>query len=237
MDIENRKVCFDYIGRTDFSECFDLQTNIREAVLENRTPQTVILTEHNKVFTLGRREDGKNLLLSKDFLEKNGFSVVKTTRGGMITYHGPGQLVIYPILDLKRLHLKVKEYVKNLELTVIDTLSTLGIDAQRKEGYQGVWVGDKKIGSLGIHVKRSVTMHGFALNVSTDLKDFSYINPCGFQSLELTSIVKESKNDITLESLSLMIMKSFGKVFSVEIEKINIDDSLSIKSKTSFKQI
>lgn len=218
--VENNLTFYwDYLGRTDFESCFSLQSQIRESILKSNSPNTVVLTEHDKTFTLGRRESGDNLLVSKDLLEKRGFKVIKTTRGGMITYHGPGQLLIYPILDLRKLSLKVKEYVKKLEQTVIDTLNRYGIQAERKEGYPGVWVLGKKIGSLGIHVKKMVTMHGFALNVFTDINDFKYINPCGFKNLEVTSMKNEGVNSNSLEIVAKDIINSFSKIFGVEIKK------------------
>jgi lipoyl(octanoyl) transferase len=230
MSSGNNTIHWNYIGRTDFDSCFKIQDRIREDLLADKGPQTVVLTEHERVFTFGRREKGENLLISEDFLKQKGFAVVRTTRGGLVTYHGPGQLVIYPIINLKRNSLKVKEYVKKLELSVIDALSGYGIEAERKEGYPGVWMGDKKIGSIGINVKKMVTLHGFALNVFTNLDDFKYINPCGFEKLTITSMEKEGKAPSSLDKLADDFMVSFSKIFNLECRKTDI-----IKEKTSYQ--
>ncbi len=213
---------WDYIGRTRFKECLRIQNEIREETIKNNNSGCVILTEHEKVFTLGLRESGSNLLCSESELSKKGFDIEKTNRGGMVTYHGPGQLIIYPIMNLKRHKLKLKEYVAKLETSVIEMLKMFGIKAKRKEGYPGAWISSKKIGSLGIHAKKSVTMHGFALNVFTDLKDFGYINPCGFESLEITSMEKEGVDIRSMEELSTKYMESFNKVFNLKSSRIKI---------------
>lgn len=219
MEDAANKVLWDYVGRMNFNNCFSLQNEIRESILKGISASKVILVEHDKVVTYGRREDGQSLLIPQAYLEKRGFSVVKTTRGGLATYHGPGQLVIYPIINLKNFKMGVKDYVRSLELSVVDTLAKYSIKAQRREGFPGVWVGEKKIGSLGIHVKKMVTMHGFALNVSTDLEDFKVINPCGFKDLEMTSMVKEGAKIESLEKVGDDFMDSFSKIFKTQVSR------------------
>ena len=219
-------VRWDYIGRTEFTKCFGLQEQIREALLDGSGPETVILTEHERVFTFGRREQGENLLFSEKLLKKKGFSIVKTTRGGLVTYHGPGQLLIYPIINLRKHSLKVKEYVEKLENSVIDLVGKYGIKAERKDGFPGVWLGNKKIGSLGIHIKKMVTMHGFALNSFTNLDDFNYINPCGFKDITITSIEKEVSQKPPLDKLAEEFMISFEKIFGIQTERVSIEKDL-----------
>lgn len=221
------QIHWDYLGRTDYNTCFDLQNRIRESILQNDGPDRLLLTEHNRVFTMGLREKGSNLLLSRQALARKGFEVAKTNRGGMVTYHGPGQLVIYPILNLKRHKLRLKDYVKRLEMSVVDLLSAFELKASRKDGYPGVWIDEKKIGSLGIHVRKMVTIHGFALNVSTHLEDFQHINPCGFQQLEITSMHREGIKERSLEKISEKLVSSFEKVFNVECERVDLRSLLA----------
>lgn len=158
--------------------------------------QYLIFCEHPHVYTIGKSGKQQNLLVSDAFLQSVGATVHSTNRGGDITYHGPGQLVGYPIVDLELLELSIKEYIYLLEESVIELLSLYGINGMRAAGATGVWLdvglpGERKICAIGVRASRSITMHGFALNVNTDLKYFSYINPCGFVDKGVTSMQQE----------------------------------------------
>jgi len=160
----------------------------------------ILLVEHSPVYTMGKHADEHNILFNRNALEKDNIYVYKTNRGGDVTFHGPGQLVAYPIIDLQQHKLGVKQYVGLLEQAVIDTIADYGITGIRDEGATGVWVSDnngpRKICAIGVAVSRSITMHGLALNVNTDLSYFDRINPCGFTDRGVTSISKELGKNI-----------------------------------------
>jgi len=179
-----------------------------------RIPDQLLLVEHPHVITQGRNGHEENLLASKQILERAGISFYSTNRGGDITYHGPGQIVGYPILDLREWKRDVHAYVRAIEQTILDTLLDFGINAGRVEGMTGVWVDGKKVAAIGVHISRWVTSHGFALNHTTDLSYFQYIVPCGLTK-PVTSLqelgVKASRAEVT-EAL----VRHFGRLFELE---------------------
>ncbi len=164
---------------TPFAEVWALQKRLVTARQRGAIPDTLILLEHEPVVTIGRSGDRGHLLMPREWLRQRGIPVFEIERGGSATYHGPGQLVAYPILDLQALHEDVVRFMRALEESIIRTLDDFGIPAARLRGYPGVWAGDAKIAAVGVAVKRRVTMHGMALNVTTDLEPFGWINPCG----------------------------------------------------------
>ena len=157
------------LGLIAYEEALDLQRSLREARIDGRAPDILLVLEHPPTITLGRRSRPEELLASREVLESQGVHVAEAERGGKITYHGPGQLVVYPILGLRELGLSVPRYVSILEQAMIDWLGTLGLEAARRKGLPGVWVNGRKIGAVGVHLKRWVGIHGFALNVDPDL--------------------------------------------------------------------
>ncbi|MDE6810943.1 MAG: lipoyl(octanoyl) transferase LipB [Muribaculaceae bacterium] len=174
----------------------------------------LILVEHSPVITLGRRASYNNLLISEESLSKCNIDVVRIERGGDITYHGPGQLVMYPIIDLELHRLGVKTYVNLLEEAVILTLAEFGINGERVEGATGVWVGkgskhERKICAIGVKCSRFITMHGLALNVNTDLSPFQLINPCGFTDKGVTSISKELGHEVNYREVVEIVKEKF----------------------------
>ena len=177
-------------------------------------PDQLLLVEHPHTITQGRNGHGENLLASEQVLERTGISFHSTNRGGDITYHGPGQIVGYPILDLREWKRDVHAYVRAIEQTILDTLLDFGINAGRVEGMTGVWVDGKKVAAIGVHISRWVTSHGFALNHTTDLSYFQYIVPCGLTK-PVTSLqelgVKASRAEVT-EAL----VRHFGRLFELE---------------------
>ncbi|MFH0895640.1 MAG: lipoyl(octanoyl) transferase LipB [Bacteroidota bacterium] len=213
------------LGLIDYKKAWDYQEEIHSQILKNRTDNgnaaVLLLCEHPHVFTLGKNGSENNLLINQDLLEKRGATFYKIDRGGDITYHGPGQLVGYPIIDLTRLHLGVKEYVHKLEQVIIDLLIEFNIIATRLDGATGVWLDKdipgraRKICAMGIRVSRGVTMHGFALNVNADLSFFNLINPCGFTDKGVTSIQKELGEEISMQAIKDKFILLFEKEFSV----------------------
>lgn len=202
------------IGLTPYADALAIQQEVHAAVLAGAA-DTLILCEHLHVYTFGKSADRDNLLINPDFLKTINAEVFETDRGGDITYHGPGQLVGYPIINLRKHGVGVKKYVETLELSIINALSTFGITAYQMEGLTGIWVGaegevKRKIGALGIRVRNGVSMHGFALNVSPDLSYFNHIVPCGITDKAVTSIAKEV-DGVTLADFSDEFVQSFDK--------------------------
>lgn len=181
------------LGRVPYAATHELQERLQQERIRGEIPDTLLLLEHERVVTLGRAAKQENLLLSRGELLARGFEVADIGRGGDVTYHGPGQLVAYPIFDLKPDREDVRKYVWSLEEAMIRTARRYGIEASRVPGFNGAWVdAARKIGAVGVRLSRWVTMHGLALNVSTNLDDFRVIVPCGIADKDVTSIERET---------------------------------------------
>jgi len=213
-------------GIREYQACWDYQEERLNAIIaakrETGAPTPLndfVLVEHPHVYTLGKSGDEHNMLANADFLKKINASYFKINRGGDITYHGPGQLVGYPIIDLEYYHLGVREYIAKMEDAIIATLAEYQLEADRKEGATGVWlqadhkVRARKICAIGVRVSRFVTMHGFALNVNTDMRYYNYINPCGFASSAVTSIQQELGREIPMDDVKKRIMEKFNACY------------------------
>ncbi len=228
-----------YLGRVAYRDGLDIQARLVELRKTGAIGDVLVLLEHPPVLTLGRamgRKDGgrENLLLSEEALAARGVEVVETNRGGDVTYHGPGQLVGYPIFDLRgelcrsvrgeRKWLGPVDFVRLIEEALIRTMADYGVATQRIAGRTGVWtqpsgkVEEKKIAAIGIHVSAGVTSHGFALNVTTDLRDFDWIVPCGIRDRGVTSLELESSGpDLTLQTAAERVARQFGRVFDAQV--------------------
>src|SRR5947209_6150029 len=176
------------LGRVPYEAGLELQAELVRERQAGRVADTLLLLEHDPVFTLGRNARREHLLLAEEVLRARGFDVVECGRGGEVTYHGPGQVVGYPILDLAPDRCDVHRYVRDLEEVMIRALADYGVAASRVAGMTGTWVGERKVGAIGVRIARWVTSHGFALNVSTDLAPFSLIVPCGIRGRGVTSL-------------------------------------------------
>jgi lipoyl(octanoyl) transferase len=176
------------LGQLPYAEALELQLRVREARQADRIGDTLLLLEHPPVYTRGRRTEAHDLPMGEDWYRSQGIEVHDADRGGRVTYHGPGQLVGYPIMRVT----DVIEYVRTMERAVIAALAGEGIGAGIREGLTGIWVGERKIGSIGVHVSRGVTTHGFAVNVDCDLQPFEWIVPCGIDGVRMTSVCKET---------------------------------------------
>jgi len=180
------------LGRRAYAEVLELQRDLcRRRVAGQVSQDLLLLVEHDPVYTMGRGTRATSLPVSPAELEEGGAAVFEVERGGDVTYHGPGQLVGYPIIDLTQQRQDLHWYMRALEGALIDALAVLGIEAERNPGLTGVWTAGRKIASIGIHVKQWVTMHGFALNVTTDLSAFGRIVPCGIDNVVMTSVAAE----------------------------------------------
>ena len=198
-----------WLGTLPYAEAVDLQERLRARRQADEIPDTLLLLEHPAVYTRGRRSDAADLLLGDAWYRAQGIEVLDTDRGGRVTYHGPGQLVGYPIMEVR----DVPSYVKTMESAVIAALADEGVEAVVRDGLTGVWAGDAKIGSIGVHVSRGVTTHGFAINVDNDLQPFEWILPCGIEHVRMTSVCKETGRADHLSCLRKRMAHRFAEAF------------------------
>ena len=203
------------LGRMDYARAFELQQQLARERKQGAIPDHLLLLEHPHVITMGRNGHEENLLAGGDILERAGIAFHPTDRGGDITYHGPGQLVGYPILDLREWHRDVGAYMRAIEQVIIDTLADYGIPSGRIPKLTGVWVGECKIAAIGVHLSRWVTSHGFALNVNTDLSYFQYIVPCGLTK-PVTSMAEFGVR-ASVDEVAETLAGHFGRTFDCEM--------------------
>ncbi len=218
----SRKINILDYGRTHFKEAFDVQLEMIKKRREQKIKDTLILTEHYPVITLGRSGDENNLLVSREELESRGIEFQKINRGGDITYHGPGQLVGYPILKLANLKKDLHWLMRKYEEVFLRLLKEeFGIKGKRIEGETGVWVENNKITAIGIGAKRWISFHGFAFNIDPNMKHFELINPCGITDKGVTSLKKERPDlKISREELKTNLAKHFCSIFDLEVDKV-----------------
>ena len=211
-----------FIQEEYFSNTIAVKRQNRQLDSSILTENHLLLVEHPPVFTLGKSGKIDHLLLKEEVLKSKGIAFFKTNRGGDITFHGPGQLVGYPILDLDNFFTDIHKYLRYLEEIIVKTLSDFGLNSARSDGETGVWLDldtpfARKICAMGVRASRWVTMHGFALNINTDLSYFDYIVPCGIQGKGVTSIAKELKREVDPSIVKAAVLKHFSEVFEVEI--------------------
>jgi lipoyl(octanoyl) transferase len=205
------------LGRMGYEEALEYQREVARQRITGAIPQDVlILVEHPPVVTLGRSSKEKNLISTPAFLASKGVELFEVERGGDVTFHGPGQLVGYPIIDLKRHRQDLHWFLRSVEEALIRTLGEYGISGERSTGFTGVWTNGRKIASIGVHARDWVTWHGFALNVTTDLSYFDFIVPCGISGVEMTSIVKELPGlSVDVDAAGEIAAAKFGEVFDL----------------------
>lgn len=211
------------LGLINYDTAYAIQKMVQAQKISGQISDIILLLEHPPTFTMGKSSKFENLLLPPEELSRKGISLFFSDRGGDITYHGPGQLNIYPIVDLRDRGRDIVLYVRNLEDMVIQTLDDLSIEGRRDGKNVGIWVGGDKIASIGISIRRWITMHGIALNVNPYLKHFTYINPCGLDGNKVTSISKLLGRDVPVETVADRIAAHFADIFDVEIESMSAD--------------
>jgi lipoyl(octanoyl) transferase len=224
LGLKDYKDTWDYQEKL-FKEIIDVKIENRKNETQKPTPNYFIFVEHPHVYTLGKSGDIQNLLLSEEQLIAKGASFYKINRGGDITYHGPGQIVGYPILDLDNFFTDIHKYLRFLEEVIIKTLAEYGLQSERSKGETGVWLGvgtpfARKICAMGVRSSRWVTMHGFALNVTTDLGYFDNIIPCGIKGKAVTSLEAEINRKVPLEEVKSKILKHFSELFEAKFAKM-----------------
>lgn len=210
-------------GRTPFADAWALQRRLVAARQQGGIPDALLLLEHEPVVTVGRSGDQGHLLVDRGWLRTRGVDVYDVERGGSATYHGPGQLVAYPILDLRALDEDVVRFMRSLEESIIRTVGDFGIAAGRRRGYPGVWVEEAKIAAVGVAVKRRVTMHGMALNVTTDLEAFTWINPCGL-GRPVTSMAHVLGRTVALTEVAAAYARRFAEVYALRLTPVDRRD-------------
>jgi lipoyl(octanoyl) transferase len=214
-----RSLHWDYLGRVPYAEAVELQLAARAAVKNGEGPERFFLLEHPHVYTLGRNASGEDVLASPEWLAAQGVEIAECDRGGQVTYHGPGQLVGYPVVNLSPDRRDIRRYVRDLQEVLIRTLADYGVAGRpgEEQAFIGVWAGDEKIASIGVHLSRWITTHGFALNVATDLSYFAGIIPCGLQQVRMTSIERLIGRAPALPEIAAVATRHFGEVFDREL--------------------
>jgi len=221
MNSKELKYCD--LGFIDYKEAWDLQKEIFSEKLSGKIEDVLFLLEHPNTYTLGKTADKQNLKSSEDYLRENHISVYDIDRGGDITYHGPGQIVGYPIIDLNNWYADAHKYLRALEEVIIKTCTEYNLHCERNPKYTGVWINDKKIAAIGIKISRWITMHGFAFNVNTDLNLFNGIIPCGIQDKAVTSLKFELKRNIGISEVKQKLWNNFAEIFGytdIKVERI-----------------
>ena len=233
---KDRKILFQDLSTISYRDAWEYQKELFQESISSKTTNLelpyceqipdynfLLFCEHPHVYTLGKSGNTSNLLINQEELERKGIEFFHIERGGDITYHGPGQIVVYPIFDLEKFGLGLKKYISLLEQVVIDMLSKFDIHAERLQGATGVWldINDdskaRKICAIGVKVSRYITMHGFALNINTDLSYYNYMNPCGFIDKGVTSMQKELGHTVEMDKIKKMLLKGFSEAFHTEI--------------------
>lgn len=232
--MKNSQVEVQKLGLIDYKKAWDYQENLFNKIVKAKqerkekkpthlTPNYLLFCEHPHVYTIGKSGKETNLLINNEMLTHRGVSLYKINRGGDITYHGPGQLVGYPILDLDNFNLSIKSYINNLEEVIIRTLKRYGIDSGRSDGATGVWldvenpVRARKICAIGVRTSHWVSMHGFAFNITTDMSYFEHIIPCGIQGKSVTSLQHELGREVDLNEVQIVVQNEFEEVFDMQI--------------------
>jgi lipoyl(octanoyl) transferase len=215
------------LGLIPYEEAWQMQKDMFNGAIQQKLNklkpvQELLLCEHPHVYTMGKSAQTTNLLLSESELKHQSIQVFDIERGGDITYHGPGQLVVYPIFDLEQQHIGVRQFVQNIEQCIINVLATYGIQADRISDRIGIWLGigterERKIAAIGIKCSRHVTMHGLALNINTDLNLFNQIIPCGIPDKEVTSMEKELGRKIPMDEIKKELVKEFSAIFELNL--------------------
>ena len=220
MNVSNKRTLHVFsLERVSYENALELQRHLAQMRIQGKVDDLLLLLEHPPVITLGRGHKADHLLVDQEFLKEQGILFFEIERGGDITYHGPGQLIGYPILDLNFQGRDIHRYVRMLEEVLIRTLEAFDITAKRLAGLTGVWVEKQKIASIGVHIRRWVTWHGFALNVDMDLSFFDLIAPCGIDGVKMTSMAHIKGKEISLSEVTEKTVGFFAEVFDLEAQK------------------
>ncbi|WP_246798138.1 lipoyl(octanoyl) transferase LipB [Alkalibacter rhizosphaerae] len=218
------------LGTMNYSEALEIQLKLRDLRVVEKIEDTLLIVEHDPVLTLGSSGKLSNILVSEEFLKSRGIDVVQLRRGGDVTYHGPGQIVGYPIVHMRNYNKDVRSFVQNMKQTFIDLLKEeFGFEAEGKDGdHTGVWVGEEKITAIGISVSKMVTMHGFAFNVNTDLSHFKWINPCGFRDKGVISLEKLMGSSMDMEKMKQKTMNYYCNACGLDPHEMEAEELMKM---------
>jgi len=208
------------LDMVEYVEAWELQKALLEARISGKMEDCIILLQHPPTFTFGRRYKEGNLIANKEYYETLGFAVYKTDRGGLATYHGPGQIVGYPIIKISTYTKDYYQYLRMLEEVMIRTLFDFGIVAVRNEGYTGIWVNNAKVGFIGVRLTFGYAMHGFSLNVNNDVSPFNHITPCGIQGVRVTSVQELLNTSVNMQEVYAKLANHFSDVFQIQMVSI-----------------
>src|SRR4030042_161645 len=230
MDQKTHKVLIVDLGSVDYQEAWNLQHKIHQAKQAGLLADVLLLLEHPHVFTLGKNAKKENILVPEAVLREQGIDCVSIERGGDVTYHGPGQLLGYPIFFLEALKVGIVDFVDRLEEVMIRVLTSYGLPAQRSSLNRGVWVKEAKLGFVGIAVRRGITLHGFALNVAPKLSYYKMIHSCGLKGVKIVSLSSLLRKSISMEEVKKKTVASFEDVFTLKTEQVSLTDLLATLS-------
>lgn len=216
------------LGFIPYTPAFAIQERILHARLEGKLPVTVIVQENPPTFTIGRDGSSANILISPDELRRRGIEILEVNRGGDVTYHGPGQLIVSPLLYLGDIGLSANAYLHSLEDVIINVLIDYGIQTSKKPGSPGVWVGEAKIAAVGIAVKQGYTFHGFSINVDMDLTPYTWINPCGVSNMTVTSMARVLGRHVSLSEVKTRVRSALMRIFHLELQDITWNELQSM---------
>lgn len=206
-----------FLGKCEYREALEIQYKLLEKRQKGEIEDTLILVEHPPVITLGNQAEKSNIIASEEYLKQQGIDIIETNRGGDVTYHGDGQIVGYPIVDIKSSKIGIRDFVRGLEEVFIQLLQQeFGIDSERDSEHTGVWIGSNKILAIGLAVKRGVTMHGFAFNVNTNLQHFGFIVPCGITGKGVTSVEKITGKTYNIDEMNKKVVDYFVRIFNYQ---------------------
>ncbi len=206
------------LGLTPYHQAYDYQMQLLKTLHDDDQKEDVcLLLEHPSVFTLGRNGSSENVIVSEAFLQKRGIKLIRIERGGEVTYHGPGQIICYPIINLRRNKLSVVEFVHTLEQIMLAVVKHFGIKANRDSRNHGIWLGDRKLGSIGIAVRHGISYHGLALNVNIDLEPFAWMNPCGLSGVAMSSMEQELQQSLNLKEVESIMIEEINLAFGGSI--------------------
>jgi len=225
MKFPERRCNFVQLGRMSYEDTLELQEDIAEARRDNRIEDTLLLLEHPPVITIGRSGNPKNILASRELLENEGIRLYTVDRGGDVTYHGPGQLIGYPIINLANHGKDIHLYVYGIEKSIVELLKReYAVQTEIVQGYVGVWRSTEKIAAIGVTVRSWITTHGFALNVDPDMNHFAMINPCGIRDKGVTSLSRILNRKVTVDEVAKKYPKYFGETFGVEMNELTLEE-------------